>query len=149
MQQLKTGPIGQEELVLPSKLEKMSEVEKLCRRISRRSGLDEDSCDNLAIAITELVNNAMVHGNQLDPTKKVYIRVQYFADAVRVSIEDEGPGFQVEELPDPTTPQNLWKENGRGIYLVRNLVDQVEFHQTSRGMEIVITEFLKPPRAHS
>ncbi len=104
--------------------------------------LDTDQTDNMAIAVTELVNNAIMHGNKQDPQKMVRILAVYQTDRVVVTIEDEGEGFDPEEIDNPTDPQNLWKQNGRGVFLVKNLIDEVEIVSSSQGAKVVLTEFL-------
>jgi serine/threonine-protein kinase RsbW len=71
----------------------------------------------------------------------VTIKVSYFKTPVKISVKDQGNGFDPSNLKDPRDPENLWKEGGRGIFLVKNLVDEVEFHPSQEGMEIVITEY--------
>ncbi len=132
----------QDEMVIPSDLSRLPEVEKFVIKICENANLDDDQSDNLAIAITELVNNAIIHGNRQDPKKQVVIQVAYKRDQIQVSVIDEGTGFNPAQIANPTDPQNLWKQNGRGIFLVRNLIDKVEIKVSSEGTEVLITEYL-------
>ncbi|MCB0294946.1 MAG: ATP-binding protein, partial [Calditrichaeota bacterium] len=77
-----------------------------------------------------------------DPNKNVTIRVRYEEDRVIVSVIDQGPGFDPKGVANPTAPQNLWKQNGRGIFLVKNLIDEVEIIPTGEGTEVVLTEYI-------
>ncbi|RMI24932.1 MAG: ATP-binding protein [Calditrichaeota bacterium] len=131
-----------DELIITSDFANLPRVEQFVARVSRKAGLTEDQSDNMAIAVTELVNNAIIHGNKEDPSKHVIIRARYLVDRVVVSVIDEGEGFDPTELPDPTDPANLWRENGRGLFLVRQFIDEVEIHSSSQGTEIVLTEYL-------
>ena len=137
----KEKAIDTELLVISSNQNELAKVENLSNRISKKVSLSEGKSDNLAIVLTELVNNAILHGNKNQPQKKVTIEVSYYETYVQVSVKDQGNGFDPLGLKDPRDPENIWKESGRGIFLVKNLVDKVEFHPTEEGMEIVITEY--------
>ncbi|UCF62971.1 MAG: ATP-binding protein [bacterium] len=129
-------------LVISSNQNELFKVENLSNRISKKVSLSEGKSDNLAIVLTELVNNAILHGNKSQPHKTVTITVTYFKSNVKVSVKDQGNGFNPSQLKDPRDPENLWKEGGRGIFLVKNLVDEVEFNPSKEGMEIIVTEYL-------
>jgi serine/threonine-protein kinase RsbW len=133
--------VRQETLIIASSQSQLRKVEKLINRITRRAHLTEEKADNVAIVLTELVNNAIIHGNKNHPEKKVTVKVEYYRDRVEISVKDEGIGFDPARLKDPRDPENIWRENGRGIFLVKNLTDKVEFYPSSSGMEIRIIEF--------
>jgi len=133
--------LEREILVISSKSDELSKVEKLANRVSQKVTLSEEKSDNLAIVITELVNNAILHGNKSQPHKSVTITVTYYRDHITVAVKDEGNGFDPAQLRDPRDPENIWRENGRGIFLVRHLVDDVQFKPSSGGMEIIITQY--------
>lgn len=133
----------EQELVISSDLDNLKKVEKFSQRLCHKIGLDHERSDNMAIALTELAINAITHGNSGDKNKKVRFLAVLKDDRVEVSITDEGGGFDPAKLPDPTNPQNIWKEHGRGIFLVRNLIDEVTFHRTGGGMKILLTEYLR------
>ena len=133
--------IDTELLVISSDQNELVKVENLSNRISKKVSLSEGKSDNLAIVLTELVNNAILHGNKNQPQKKVTISVSYFDSYVKVSVKDQGNGFDPSGLKDPRDPENIWKDSGRGIFLVKKLVDSVEFYPTEEGMEIVIIEY--------
>jgi serine/threonine-protein kinase RsbW len=133
--------IDTELLVISSDQNELAKVENLSNRISKKVSLSEGKSDNLAIVLTELVNNAILHGNKNQPQKKVTISVSYFDSYVKVSVKDQGNGFDPSGLKDPRDPENIWKDSGRGIFLVKKLVDSVEFHPTEEGMEIVVIEY--------
>jgi serine/threonine-protein kinase RsbW len=134
--------VDEDTLIISSDLNEIKKVEVFSQKISKKALLDEDKSDNLAIVLTELVNNAILHGNKKDPQKKVTLKAYYYQKYIRVSVRDQGNGFNPNQLQDPTDPVNLWKESGRGIFLVKNLIDKVEFFPSNAGTEIVITQYL-------
>ena len=92
---------------------------------------------NLRTALAEALANAIRYGNGLDPAKVVRVRVEVAADAVRLHVADEGNGFDPAAAPDPTTPDNVGREDGRGLFVMRHLVDQVTFND--RGNVVCLT----------
>ncbi len=133
---------NEELLIIQSDLSELKKVEAFSQYISQKAGLSEEQSDNMAIVLTELANNAIVHGNKLISDKKVILKVAFHQDKVEVSVKDEGDGFDPTSLENPTDPENLWKEGGRGVFLVRNLVDEVKFIPSQQGMEVIVSEFL-------
>ncbi len=112
---------------ITSDLKHITEVEQLIDKVCEEYDLNEDNYGNILIAVTEAVNNAIVHGNNNDPHKKVSVVVDKLEEGVIFSVVDEGKGFDFENLPDPTAPENIEKANGRGIFLMKNLADEVAF----------------------
>ena len=119
-----------------SDISNLSEVEKLIDTVCEDLKLSEDIYGNILIAVTEAVNNAIVHGNQNNPNKKVKVIVDKITKEVVFSVFDEGGGFDFTDLPDPTAPENLEKPNGRGIFLMKNLSDKVEFFENGTKLSI-------------
>lgn len=126
------------QLVIPSALEKLTDIEAMTERIAEAYHLSEDDRDNLAIAITELSNNAIIHGNRYEYHKKVIISFYHENDSIRVYIKDEGSGFDPTRVDDPLQPENLMKESGRGIFILKSLMDDVSFNVTPQGTEVMI-----------
>lgn len=120
-----------------SDLKFMPEVESLIDQVCEDLKLNEDHYGNILIAVTEAVNNAIVHGNNNDEDKLVKIVVSTKDKQVVFSVSDEGGGFDFENLPDPTAPENIEKPDGRGIFLMKNLSDEVEFDLN--GSKVSIT----------
>ena len=118
--------------------ENLALVEKMVDEICSDYSINDDYYGNILISITEAVNNAIQHGNKYDPGKQV--QVEFDADNdleyLCFKISDEGEGFDVTNLPDPTEPENIEKLNGRGIYLMRNLADNVGFSSDGREVEL-------------
>ena len=123
-------------VTISSQLKELNRIERLTEKIAKKLDFSEDQQDNLAIAVTEAVGNAIVHGNKKDPNKKVYIAFQLGEDWVEVSVRDEGEGFDPKTLSDPLDPNNLMKESGRGIFILKSLMDDVSFSFTSKGTTI-------------
>ncbi len=105
----------------------VSKVETLVDKICSELGVQEDYYGNVLIAVTEAVNNAIQHGNIFDNELVVYVSVGDNPEEFCFTVRDQGRGFDFEHLPDPTAPENIEKENGRGIFLMRSLADEVEF----------------------
>lgn len=130
-------------LVVPSQMEYIEKVEALAEKASTYAKFSEDEKDSLAIAVTEAVNNAMLHGNKKDPNKKVHVKITATNGSVRVVIRDEGDGFNPQKIDNPLEPQNLLKESGRGVFIVRSLMDEVSFDFSKGGTEVTLVKIRK------
>ena len=105
--------------------------------------IDNDLLANLNLAISEGLSNAIVHGNKLDPRKIVIITLNCFDNRIEVSIKDNGNGFNPEEVPDPTNPENLLKDSGRGIYIMKSFIEEVKYNFFNDGTELKLAFNLK------
>lgn len=121
---------------IPSLLENIRIVESFIDNTKDDYKLDDDIYGNIMIAVTESVNNAIKHGNQGDKSKLVKLSMLLSEEMIKFIIEDEGEGFDYNDLPDPTSPDNLDKINGRGIFLMRHLCDEVNFTQSGKTVEL-------------
>lgn len=121
---------------IPSLLENIRIVESFIDNTKEDYKLDDDIYGNIMIAVTESVNNAIKHGNQGDKSKLVKLSMQLSEEMIKFIIEDEGEGFDYNDLPDPTSPDNLDKINGRGIFLMRHLCDEVNFTESGKTVEL-------------
>jgi serine/threonine-protein kinase RsbW len=92
---------------------------------------------NVQLAFTEAMTNAIMHGNRSDPLKKVYLQCGIRENEVRISIRDEGNGFDPNMLPDPRHPDNILTPSGRGILLIRHTMSQVEFLPSGNGLTMI------------
>ena len=117
---------------IASRMEGITEVEALINDICEDFGVEETHYGEILIAMTEAVNNAVVHGNKLDSSKMVDIEVHTEGPVLEFRIADQGPGFDFENIPDPTSPENIEKPNGRGVFLMRQLADSCEFEELGR-----------------
>lgn len=109
--------------------------------VSRLTGLDEDQLHWVGVAVRESVVNAIKHGNQGDESKRVVVEFTPMPsqrpDELIIRVEDEGEGFDPGELADPLAPENILKSSGRGIFLIRSFMDEVELQRgQTRGMQI-------------
>ena len=130
------------ELRFDSKPENIAVVEKLIDKISADHGIVAEHYGNVLIAMTEGVNNAIVHGNKLDETKSVSVSCAIDEKTLVFRIKDEGPGFDYDNLPDPTAPENIEKPHGRGVFLMRHLADKCAFEDEGRIVELTFTDVL-------
>ena len=120
-------------LKIASQTENISLVEKLIDDVCKHYKINEDHYGNIWIALTEAVNNAIYHGNKSDPCKMVEVAFRSNADEVLTfTVKDEGKGFNPDNLPDPTDPEHIAEPTGRGVFLMRNLADKVEFFDEGR-----------------
>ena len=102
------------------------------------AGFDEDTASNIALVAREAAANAVLHGNQSDPGKHVTAAFAISPDSLTISIADQGEGLDPETLPDPLAPENLLRPSGRGIFLMRALMDEVKFRTLNPGTEITL-----------
>ncbi len=124
------------ELTIESKIENLRTVEKLIDDIAASNSVSSESYGNILIAILEGVNNAILHGNKNDENKKVKIYFSIEENEFIVKIHDEGEGFDYENIPDPTAPENIENINGRGIFLMEKLSDKLEFFDKGTKVEL-------------
>ncbi|MEQ9303164.1 MAG: ATP-binding protein, partial [Marinoscillum sp.] len=115
------------QIQIPSLSENIRIVESFIDNAKERFSLNDDIYGNIMIAVTESVNNAIVHGNQSESAKNVSLRLNVDENTLKFTVTDEGNGFDYNNLPDPTSPDNLDKPGGRGIFLMKHLCDEVQF----------------------
>lgn len=121
---------------IPSLTENIRIIESFIDNAKERFSLDDDIYGNIMIAVTESVNNAIKHGNNNDNSKNVSLSLSLNENIIKFIIEDEGIGFDYSNLPDPTSPENLDKPGGRGIFLMKHLSDEVNFKDNGRVVEL-------------
>jgi len=114
-------------------------VEEFVNYVAKELNLDEEKLPGVLIAVTEATTNAIIHGNKKDIDKKVSIDIDKIDNALLIKVKDEGKGFDPEEIPDPTTPDNLLKDSGRGLYLMKFFCDKINYNFTPEGMETILT----------
>lgn len=120
-------------LTLASNPRNVGKVEKFLKTIGKAVHLDEIQFHKLMVSLTEAVNNAIVHGNHSLPGKKVQVTCELLPGWILIMIHDEGKGFKPEKVGNPLTRENLLRESGRGIFLMRTLMDKVEFEVEKSG----------------
>lgn len=129
-------------IAFPAKAENIVLAEKLIDEACQRHGVHESHYGNILIALTEAVNNAIHHGNRLDPAKTVTLGYALRGDSIVFVVSDEGPGFDHEHLPDPTDPQNIEKPHGRGVFLMHALAESVSF--ANNGATVSMSFGIRP-----
>lgn len=122
---------------IPSLSENIRMIESFIDNAKDQFKLNDDIYGNIMIAVTESVHNAIRHGNQGDAKKNVHLSLSLQDNIIRFTVQDEGPGFNHDDLPDPTSPENLQQPGGRGIFLMKHLSDEVNFLKDGRVVELV------------
>jgi serine/threonine-protein kinase RsbW len=125
-------------LEIPSDPKEIMAVEKFLEEINGKLRLDEMKFNKLLVATTEAVNNGIIHGNKRDHTKKVILRVDVNSTTMTVRVRDQGNGVDVASIPDPLAEENLLRENGRGVFLIRSLMSSVGFERFNDGWEVTM-----------
>ena len=121
---------------IPSINENIRIIESFIDNAKERFNLDDDIYGNIMIAVTESDNNAIMHGNKNDRTKNVTLSLSLNDNVINFQVRDEGLGFDFQNLPDPTAPENLDKPSGRGIFLMKHLSDEVNFSNNGSMVEL-------------
>lgn len=111
--------------------------------IAKEAGLDIKKFNNLSLSFSEAVSNSMAHGNCLDQKKKVKITVKINNSEMKIIIKDEGKGFNIDEVPDCTRPENMLKDSGRGIHIMKSFIDDLYYNFTPEGTETILVLKLK------
>ena len=126
----------QKKLIISSKVENLNLVDSFIDEVFSNFEFSEQFYGNVLISVHEAVNNAIFHGNQNNPEKKITIESFLEDECLVITVEDEGNGFNYEDLPDPTDTENLEKPYGRGIFLISHLSDKFEFYENGRKIEM-------------
>ncbi|MDA3882525.1 MAG: ATP-binding protein [Bacteroidales bacterium] len=121
---------------IPSQIENITEIEKLIDSISDKVNISSDIYANILVGVTEAVKNSIIHGNDLDPQKNVYIEYAVNEKYITFSIGDMGTGFDYYSIPDPTLPENIEKETGRGLFLMNCLADEVIYNDAGNEVSL-------------
>jgi serine/threonine-protein kinase RsbW len=111
-------------------------VEKFLLMVNKSAHLDEIQFNKVLISTTEAMNNAIFHGNKSDPRKKVYLTCELSRERMILKVRDSGRGFEPHKIANPLDEANLLRESGRGIFLMRTLMDKVLFHFSEEGSEV-------------
>ena len=125
---------------LDSTLESVNTVEQIAEKFAIDSGFNEEERQKISLAVREAAVNAVLHGNAYDPAKKVTVGFDTTGDGLAISIADQGHGLDPNSVPDPLAPENLLKQSGRGIFLIRTFMDEVRFRTLHPGTEITLVK---------
>ena len=128
--------MNQVKIQIPSIIENIRIVESFIDNSKDKFQIEDDIYGNIMVAVTESVNNAIRHGNKFDKDKNVYLTLVVNENHLKFEVEDEGSGFDTESLPDPTAVENLENPGGRGIFLMRNLSDEVKFSNNGKTVQL-------------
>jgi serine/threonine-protein kinase RsbW len=123
-------------------MDSVSELEAMAEKLATDAGLDEDETFRVTMATREAAVNAVLHGNEYDPAKHVIASFENTGDSLVITIADEGKGLDPATLPDPREPENLLLGTGRGIFLIRSMMDEVNFRQLHPGTELTLVKHL-------
>jgi serine/threonine-protein kinase RsbW len=126
----------QKEINIESDITNLTIVENAIDNLTNEIGINKDSYGKILIAVLEAVNNAIIHGNKSDLKKSVKVDFLIERNNLSVSVTDEGTGFKPEEVPDPTSPENIEEISGRGIFLMSKLADEIEFNR--KGNNVIL-----------
>jgi len=133
---------GTTDTFLESNLESVDSAETMCVDAGKEIGLDEDACFDLGLAVREAMVNAVAHGNKYDAAKKVRLTLETRADSLRITIVDQGEGFDLNRVPDPTEGDNLLRGSGRGLLLIQAFVDEFTVKKTpAGGAEVTLVKY--------
>jgi serine/threonine-protein kinase RsbW len=117
-------------------------VENAIDEATNEIGISQDSYGKILVSALEAVNNAILHGNKSDPEKTVDIEIEFKSNELRIKVTDQGPGFNPENVPDPTIPENIEALNGRGIYLMSHLADKIKYSKKGNAVTMTFKNIL-------
>ena len=129
---------------LDSSLDSVNKVEQTGEQYAARAGFDEDTVQHIAMAVREAAVNAVLHGNAYDKTKHITASFETTTDSLIIRITDQGPGLDPDSIPDPLAPENILRGSGRGIFLIRAFMDEVNFRQLHPGTELTLIKHRTP-----
>lgn len=130
---------------MDSSLESVNQVEQKAEQYAQQAGFDEDTVPQITMAAREAAVNAVLHGNAYDANKKMTVAFETGPDSLTIRVSDQGPGMDPDTIPDPLAPENILRGSGRGIFLIRTFMDEVNFRQLNPGLEITLTKHRTPP----
>lgn len=135
------GPIIKDNsITIPSNQDYLVSVDEFLEGTLRGFGVDESTIADIAISVTEVVNNGIIHGNKSDPNKALTLTIYRDGNNLKFVVLDEGEGFDPSCVDDPLKEENLLKEVGRGIFIIRSLMDSVDFENTPEGVRVTLTK---------
>jgi serine/threonine-protein kinase RsbW len=124
-------------IIISSKIENLRLVESFLEEICTECKVDQEKYGNILISSLEAANNAIVHGNKLNDKANVTIKVFTTKKNINIEVQDSGKGFDYDIIPDPTSPENVEKLNGRGIFIMKKLSDKINFKNNGTIVELI------------
>jgi serine/threonine-protein kinase RsbW len=132
-------------LTLDSTLETVNNAETTASNLATEAGFADEDVMKIAMAVREAAINAVLHGNAYDPAKKVSLQFERTGGDLVITIKDQGKGIDLNAIPDPLAPENLLKTSGRGIFLIRSFMDEVQINPSAAGTEIKLIKHVHGP----
>lgn len=129
-------------LTIRSSVNELKRVADFTENIGEQLGLSEDVIDDISIAVTEAVNNAITHGNKNNESKAIEISYKIEKEKIIVNVKDNGEGFEIDNISDPRVDENLLKNSGRGILIMRSLMDDVVVISDNQGTEVQLVKYI-------
>jgi serine/threonine-protein kinase RsbW len=130
---------------LDSTLETVNNAEATASNLATEAGFADEEVMKIAMAVREAAINAVLHGNAYDPAKKVSLQFERTSGDLVITIKDQGKGIDLNAIPDPLAPENLLKTSGRGIFLIRSFMDEVQINPSAAGTEIKLIKHVHGP----
>jgi serine/threonine-protein kinase RsbW len=127
---------------LDSTLDSVNKAEETAEQIAAKAGFADDTIHLIAMAVREAAVNAVLHGNAYDPAKKMFISYETTPESFVITVADQGKGLDMSSVPDPLAPENILKQSGRGIFLIRSFMDEVRFRMLHPGTEITLVKHM-------
>jgi serine/threonine-protein kinase RsbW len=121
---------------IPSSLKYIHVIEEYIDTVRSDFQIDDSIYGNIHLAVVEAVTNAIIHGNKSDENKDVYFETKKEDTKIKIIVKDQGSGFDANEIPDPTLPENIEKISGRGVFLIKNLADEVTFSDNGTSLQM-------------
>ena len=128
---------------IPSDPELLPVAEEYILNIAKEVHLNEDKFNDLTLAFSEAAANSILHGNKADKSKIVTLKVTVNDDDMIISLKDQGEGFDINDIPDPTKPENILKDHGRGIHIMRSFLKDLRYNFSPEGTETILVVSLK------
>jgi serine/threonine-protein kinase RsbW len=116
----------------------LPELEDIIVKLAEQQKMNKDKVNGLALSFSEAASNSIIHGNKLDVNKKIKISVAVDQNRMKIIIKDQGNGFELNSVPDPTNPENILKDSGRGIHIMKSFLDNLTYNFTPTGTEVTL-----------
>jgi serine/threonine-protein kinase RsbW len=127
-------------LKVESRMSSLRLIENAIDEMTGAIGINQDNYGKILVATLEAVNNSIKHGNKDNPQKMVDVEIEYENDEIKITVTDEGEGFDPAGIPDPTMPENIEELSGRGVFLMSKLSDSIKFNEKGNSVTMNFKE---------